>query len=126
MSPDIRAASADKGILRYLSVPALPAGTTLQYTDEVEPMRSILRRYWMATYLLILNDSAADIAVDPDYSAIRRLFAPAGAIVKRDDEMFVSFNIVNLSVEDVAADVIRLEIGNQRPDSKGARIIGGR
>lgn len=126
MSPDIRAASAAKGILRYLSVPALNAGTTLQYQEEAEPMRSILRRYWVANYVLIVNDSTADIAVDPDYSETRRIFVPAGAIVKRDDEMFTSFNVVNLSTVNVSANEIRMELGNQRPGSKGMRILGGR
>lgn len=104
---------------RTISLAAIVATKTKQYTPEDVKLKSLLRIRGFLNNMTILNNDAVNIELQLDYSVNKTYFIPAKSSLSLSEVHYEGFNIVNLdnSVDSVV-DKIIVSVGYEVPVAK--------
>jgi len=113
---NVKRQSQRQGVRHIIDVGVLAANGMNQYDRDGADLRAINRQFGSMNFFSIVNGSSVALAIDLDYTTLKRTIVPASSMITVDSVMFQELNLTNLSttVATAAGDVY-LTVGFERP-----------
>jgi len=113
---NVKRQSQRQGVHHLIDVGVLAATAMNQYDRDGTELRAINRQFGAMNFFSIVNGSTVALAIDLDYTTLKRTIIPASSMITVDSVMFQEFNLTNLSATTatVAGDVY-ITVGFERP-----------
>jgi uncharacterized membrane protein len=92
----IREEARGKGAKRTIKLPAIPAGSVIQYTKNHTKLKGVISEYGFFNQVTVLNNGGVDVEIALDFTEAKTYPVPATSSIGLDEVVFQEFNVVNL------------------------------